>query len=59
MESHARNALERLLLGSTTDKVIRASHVPVLVHRQRVEADETSSRASSGARSATTARQRH
>jgi nucleotide-binding universal stress UspA family protein len=56
MEAHARSTLERLLLGSTTDKVIRASHVPVLVHRQRVEADEVASRTSTGAPSATQSR---
>ena len=53
VESHARSALERLLLGSTTDKVIRASHVPVLVHRQHVEADRSASHASMGAQAAT------
>jgi nucleotide-binding universal stress UspA family protein len=52
MESHARSAVERLLVGSTTDKVIRASQVPVLVHRQRVEADESASRSTTGARAA-------
>jgi nucleotide-binding universal stress UspA family protein len=52
MESHARGAVARVLLGSTTDKVIRASHVPVLVHRRRVEAEEAP-RASMGARAAT------
>jgi nucleotide-binding universal stress UspA family protein len=58
METHARTALERVLLGSTTDKVIRASHVPVLVHRQRVDADEGASRSSAGAHAATSARPR-
>jgi nucleotide-binding universal stress UspA family protein len=58
MEAHTRTALERLLLGSTTDKVIRASHVPVLVHRPRVDADESASPASAGARTTTSSRPR-
>jgi len=33
LETHGRRGLSRLLLGSIADKVIRASHVPVLVHR--------------------------
>jgi nucleotide-binding universal stress UspA family protein len=33
LETHGRGGLTRLLLGSVTDKVIRGSHVPVLVHR--------------------------
>jgi nucleotide-binding universal stress UspA family protein len=49
MESHTRGAVARALLGSTADKVIRASHVPVLVHRQRVEA-EVAPHAATGAR---------
>jgi nucleotide-binding universal stress UspA family protein len=39
METHARTGLSRLLLGSVTDKVIRAAQVPVLVHRRKVEAE--------------------
>jgi nucleotide-binding universal stress UspA family protein len=31
IETHARRGLSRLLLGSVADKVVRASHVPVLV----------------------------
>jgi nucleotide-binding universal stress UspA family protein len=33
MEMHARSLVARLVLGSVTDKVVRASPVPVLVHR--------------------------
>lgn len=33
MATHGRGGLQRALLGSTTDKVIRAVHVPVLVRR--------------------------
>jgi len=40
------------------DKVIRASHVPVLVHRQRVEADESASRSTTGARAASESHRR-
>jgi len=39
MATHGRGSLQRALLGSTTDKVIRAVHVPVLVRRPD-EADE-------------------
>lgn len=31
MSSHGRSGLSRMLIGSVTDKVLRASHVPVLV----------------------------
>jgi nucleotide-binding universal stress UspA family protein len=33
LETHGRRGLARLLLGSVADKVIRGSHVPVLVQR--------------------------
>ncbi len=33
MATHGRGGLQRALLGSTTDKVIRAVHVPILVQR--------------------------
>lgn len=33
LETHGRRGLARLVLGSVADKVIRGSHVPVLVHR--------------------------
>jgi len=33
MASHGRRGLSRLLLGSETQKVLAASHIPVLVHR--------------------------
>jgi nucleotide-binding universal stress UspA family protein len=33
METHAYRLVERLLLGSVADKVVRGAHVPVLVHR--------------------------
>jgi nucleotide-binding universal stress UspA family protein len=36
IESHGRGGLSRLLLGSTADKVIRGSKVPVLVHKPSV-----------------------
>ena len=33
MATHGRAGLTRAILGSTTDKVIRGTHVPVLLHR--------------------------
>lgn len=33
MSTHGRAGLTRALLGSTTDKVIRGTHVPILLHR--------------------------
>lgn len=33
METHGRSELSRLVRGSVTDKVIRGSHIPVLIHR--------------------------
>jgi nucleotide-binding universal stress UspA family protein len=33
MSTHGRGGLNRLMLGSVTDKVLRGSHVPVLVFR--------------------------
>jgi nucleotide-binding universal stress UspA family protein len=33
METHGRSGVAKLLFGSVTDKVVRASEVPVLVHR--------------------------
>jgi nucleotide-binding universal stress UspA family protein len=33
MATHGRGGLQRALLGSTTDKVVRSVHVPVLVRR--------------------------
>jgi nucleotide-binding universal stress UspA family protein len=33
MSSHGYRGLERLMLGSVADKVIRLSKVPVLVYR--------------------------
>lgn len=50
MEMQVRSAVERLLLGSVTDKVMRAAHVPVLVHRHRVEPGETTSGSTSASR---------
>jgi nucleotide-binding universal stress UspA family protein len=35
LQTHGRGGVARLLLGSVSDKVIRASHVPVLVQRPR------------------------
>jgi nucleotide-binding universal stress UspA family protein len=35
IETHGRGGLSRLLLGSVADKVIRGSHVPVLVHKPK------------------------
>jgi nucleotide-binding universal stress UspA family protein len=39
--THGRSALPRLILGSVADKVVRASHVPVLVVRDRPPTDTT------------------
>jgi nucleotide-binding universal stress UspA family protein len=58
METHAHSAVERLLVGSNTDKVIRASHVPVLVHRQRVAAGDASSGSATASQSAAVGRSR-
>lgn len=33
MATHGRGGLSRAILGSTADKVVRGSHVPVLLHR--------------------------
>jgi nucleotide-binding universal stress UspA family protein len=33
LETHGRGSLSRLFHGSTTDKVVRGAHVPILVHR--------------------------
>ena len=33
LETHGRRGLSRMFLGSVTDKILRASSVPVLVHR--------------------------
>ncbi|HKJ03370.1 MAG TPA: universal stress protein, partial [Longimicrobiales bacterium] len=33
MATHGRAGLTRAILGSTTDKVIRGTHVPILLHR--------------------------
>lgn len=35
METHGRGGVARLLMGSVADKVVRASPVPVLLHRPR------------------------
>ncbi|MCJ7628941.1 MAG: universal stress protein, partial [Longimicrobiales bacterium] len=33
ISAHSRGGLKRVLLGSTSDKVLRGSHVPVLLYR--------------------------
>ncbi len=33
IETHGRHGLSRLFMGSVTEKVLRGSHVPVLIHR--------------------------
>jgi len=37
MGTHGRTGLDRYLIGSVTEKVVRLSEVPVLTVRQRVE----------------------
>ncbi len=37
MATHGRSGLQRALLGSTTDKVIRSVHIPMLVRRPKGE----------------------
>ena len=37
MATHGRSGLSRILLGSTADKVLRGSHVPLLLFRPRPE----------------------
>ena len=36
IETHGRGGLSRMLLGSVADKVIRGSHLPILVHKPAV-----------------------
>lgn len=36
IETHGRGGLSRLLLGSVADKVIRGSHLPILIHKPTV-----------------------
>lgn len=50
METHGRSGLTRLLMGSVVDKVVRATPLPVLLHRPRVNAAPAADR--SGERSA-------
>jgi nucleotide-binding universal stress UspA family protein len=33
IETHGRGAISRMLLGSTADKVIRGSKLPILIHK--------------------------
>ena len=33
MATHGRKGLSRALLGSTADKVLRGTHLPLLLHR--------------------------
>jgi nucleotide-binding universal stress UspA family protein len=42
LETHGRSGLARLFAGSVTDKVIRGSECPVLVHRTEHHAKESS-----------------
>ena len=37
MATHGRSGVSRMLLGSVADKVVRATHVPVLLHRPSAE----------------------
>ena len=37
MSTHGRGGLQRFLVGSVTDRVIRFSHVPVLAIPQRIK----------------------
>jgi nucleotide-binding universal stress UspA family protein len=54
METHGRSGVAKLLLGSVTDKVVRASPVPVLVHRTPVrEGDDSGARSQAGSSGAT------
>jgi nucleotide-binding universal stress UspA family protein len=40
LETHGRRGLARLLLGSVADKVVRGSHLPVLVHHPSKRSEE-------------------
>ncbi|QZP39795.1 universal stress protein [Halobaculum magnesiiphilum] len=42
MATHGRSGLDRYLVGSVTEKVVRSSHVPVLTVSRRQEPDDPS-----------------
>jgi nucleotide-binding universal stress UspA family protein len=48
METHGRSGVAKLVLGSVTDKVVRASPVPVLVHRTPARSDDAGARSEAG-----------
>jgi nucleotide-binding universal stress UspA family protein len=56
METHGRTGVAKLLLGSVTDKVVRAAAVPVLVHRTPVRNDEHAGESSEAGRSGASTR---
>jgi nucleotide-binding universal stress UspA family protein len=42
LETHGRRGLSRLVMGSVADKVVRGSHLPVLVHHPSKRSEEVS-----------------
>jgi nucleotide-binding universal stress UspA family protein len=52
METHGRGGLTELVMGSVSDKVVRASPVPVLVHRPHAYAASSSAGGGTGERRA-------
>jgi nucleotide-binding universal stress UspA family protein len=48
MTTHGRGGLKRLMLGSVTDKVVRAAEVPVLVYRPKADSEPAAASESSG-----------
>lgn len=52
METHGRSGVARLVMGSVADKVVRASPIPVLLHRPRFDEAQQPMSGESGERRA-------